>query len=208
MSSSTHTGTHVCGGIVHVKEHRDADRGVANATPRPSLKTNKTFLPFIAEFKKQMNKYSKGRSPLSIEDIPITFGGTTSDAWAGLCKTYGDGKKSITIKRNSWNRYPRTNKEALIFHEFGHCLLDRGHDSRMITENMPRSYMYPSVYLYGAGYGMNRDYYLDELFNPPSKNDLDECENGQIDECFRLGHAAHKKSDFSTARFYYGKSEM
>ena len=68
-------------------------------------------------------------------------------------------------------------KEALIFHELGHCFLGRSHDETLLPNGDPKSMMVPddiSIYsgcIYALG-GDNscdktyrRGYYLDELFN-------------------------------------------
>lgn len=61
----------------------------------------------------------------------------SSNSMAGVCLSYPDGKKEILIDETLWNNisngygcqstecYER--KLALIFHELGHCLLNRKH---------------------------------------------------------------------------------
>lgn len=68
-------------------------------------------------------------------------------------------------------------KEAVIFHELGHCFLGRLHDDTLLPNGDPKSMMVKnniSIYspcLYAIGgtndcnYTFKRSYYLDELFN-------------------------------------------
>lgn len=46
---------------------------------------------------------------------------------AGQCQTYKDGNKAIVIDETYWNRTSVLKREFLVFHELGHCILDRDH---------------------------------------------------------------------------------
>jgi hypothetical protein len=68
-------------------------------------------------------------------------------------------------------------KEALIFHELGHCFLGRLHDTTLLPNDDPKSMMAegniriysPCIYAIGGtndcNFTFKRTYYLDELFN-------------------------------------------
>lgn len=94
--------------------------------------------------------------------------------------TYSDtvtmGDKTINV---SFTVQPSTltmsfgevNRKVLIFHELGHCSLNRPHDSRKgdgvsYPSNMPLSMMFPTInpisQYYAAGYN---DYYEQELYD-------------------------------------------
>ena len=131
-----------------------------------SLKTDAVFIPFIKEFEQSMQRHTQGRLS-SIGNIPIVFGDTGTAA--GICRTDFDQndlnwKKTVVIKMSEWKRYSWANQEVLIFHELGHCFLDRGHDDKMVDNATPKSLMHSSgSYTY---YKENQDYYRYELFNP------------------------------------------
>jgi hypothetical protein len=67
-------------------------------------------------------------------------------------------------------------KEALIFHELGHCILGRDHDNGVLPNGDPKRMMIennigiyaPCVYAIGGDHSCNfifkRDYYISELF--------------------------------------------
>lgn len=46
----------------------------------------------------------------------------------GQCKTYSDGSQEVIIDEQYWNRISSSEKEYLVFHELGHCLLDKEHN--------------------------------------------------------------------------------
>lgn len=67
-------------------------------------------------------------------------------------------------------------REALIFHELGHCVLGREHNSQTLPNGDPKSIMAagnismysPCIYVIGeedCNYIYKRAYYLDELFD-------------------------------------------
>lgn len=45
----------------------------------------------------------------------------------GQCQTYSDGSKAVVIEEGYWNRLSDLKKEFIVFHELGHCILNRGH---------------------------------------------------------------------------------
>lgn len=101
-----------------------------------------------------------------------------------------EGRYNHTLKTifidTTGNKY-KTQRESLIFHEFSHALLGRGHDNNMLPNGDPRSIMHycisPDYEMVGTYhlhinnttveiYKNNlykREYYLDELFNPTTK---------------------------------------
>lgn len=57
--------------------------------------------------------------------------------------------------------------EALVVHEFGHCVLNLKHDSRIgiegVSSECPRSLMYPESFEESGCYASFREYYLREF---------------------------------------------
>jgi len=123
------------------------------------------FVPYLQEFEKYWG------CPVSIkmkfEDLS-----RYKKSWVGVC--YGfksiDAFKSISIDLAYWKESNLPEKEELIFHELGHCVLDREHDEKQIPgggflswESRPKSIMYPYTLFYDD-YTFNRAEYLKELF--------------------------------------------
>lgn len=75
----------------------------------------------------------------------------------------------ILISRIQWGRLSELSKQYLIFHEMGHCILERLHDNEVLPNGECKSMMQGGE---GNECRMNidnfevwRTYYLDELFN-------------------------------------------
>jgi len=89
-------------------------------------------------------------------------------------------QRTIKISKSSvcWIRESEQNREALVFHELGHCLLDRDHKDDLFPSGAPKSIMttalngpyQPCVYVIGddateCNRTVRRTYYLNELFD-------------------------------------------
>ena len=70
----------------------------------------------------------------------------------------------IRINQNRWSFLNEDQREELLFHEMGHCVLDRLHRTDRLADGSPASIMFPTI-LQTATYQQNRDYYLQELFS-------------------------------------------
>lgn len=78
-----------------------------------------------------------------------------------------DNKKhglNIQIDPDFWNKSSNEQREELLFHELGHCILGRDHIETMLKYNTPKSVMYP--YVFESAYKKHREYYVNELKNP------------------------------------------
>ncbi len=80
----------------------------------------------------------------------------------GLCET-GGGMRRVTFEPNFWNAASETQRELVVLHELGHCILYRGHLSTTLASGAYASIMYP-VILSSATYLANQSHYLQELF--------------------------------------------
>ncbi|WP_235297079.1 hypothetical protein [Portibacter marinus] len=85
---------------------------------------------------------------------------------AGVCQ-YGSAiHNNIAIDRDFWNRVGANQREMVVFHELGHCVLLRAH-----REDQNQSGLCLSIMRSGTGtcrdaYNVvNRPAYLDELFS-------------------------------------------
>lgn len=54
--------------------------------------------------------------------------GTTKN---GVCYSFSDGKREITIRETAWNLMSEYSRKHLIYHELGHCALNLEHDDTM-----------------------------------------------------------------------------
>jgi len=85
----------------------------------------------------------------------------------GLCiKTATE--VDIYIDRDSWNSYDSQQRELLLFHELGHCVLDLEHDKSTDSEGLPDDIMFP-VNFDSYEYYKYRTFFLDRMFKKVSK---------------------------------------
>jgi hypothetical protein len=108
-----------------------------------------------------------------VDNLIIRFGELQNERQNGLCELTSDQTPTITIRKEIWDQMDDADREELIFHEMGHCVLGRSHKSEKSADGVPLSIMHPyrisnSVYL------EYRDQYLTELFNPNITPDNDD----------------------------------
>lgn len=79
----------------------------------------------------------------------------------GVCKIKGE-EKDIEIDPEWWSKANDLNREILMFHELGHCVLSQGHRNYELSDHCPGSIM--DTYHIGAYcYNKHYDYYIDEM---------------------------------------------
>ena len=88
---------------------------------------------------------------------------------AGQCTFYSHSPNHVTVDTDFWSRSSENFKEMIIFHELGHCTLDRGHLEGQLDNgnciSIMRSGVEPCRDAYRAA---TKAYYLQELFHPKS----------------------------------------
>ncbi len=128
--------------------------------------TNPVFDSYIKEFEQQ-GKVITGNSDFSTGDVPVNFGDTENDAFQGVCFQYPDGTKEVIIRKSWWDGANQDYRESLLFHELGHCSLDREHTDEVLVTSKERTYkasLMSSVIVGPNDYKDLRDEYLKELF--------------------------------------------
>jgi len=74
--------------------------------------------------------------------------------------------KTVRISPEFWYDADEDSRLSVVYHELGHCVLDRAHNDDMIDNETPASIMntflgdYPAYYFSPE----NKDYYMRELF--------------------------------------------
>lgn len=83
----------------------------------------------------------------------------------GQCKSYSNGSKEIVIDQPYWNQASDMEREYIVFHELGHCLLGREHLDIKDTNGQCTSIMQSGNGKCKGIYNLsNREKLLDELF--------------------------------------------
>lgn len=136
-----------CGPITHsVKKHQ----------------IDQEFTIFVENFEHEIEKKV---------DIDIKFN-TLKRPTVGVCFKYSDSNYNyVEIDSEFWYKSSFAQKEQIIFHELGHCILNRQHNDILLNYNqsnfgvlqIPKSIMYPNVF--EQPYELFRSYYVSELKN-------------------------------------------
>lgn len=146
---------------------------------------DKELKPFITEFEELYN--------IKV-NYTVKFGEINKNNTVAVCKTQlffdiGDvffdnsyKKRTIIVDKEFFNRLSFYGKHQLMFHEFGHCSLNRGHTDKRDSLGRPISIMYPYVFGYYSYYSDNLDAYLNELWVIPENNEIN-VENTNY-ECY------------------------
>lgn len=98
--------------------------------------------------------------PTEVKDLVIKFSADLEDTIVGRCHTYLNASPLILININWWERLTSEQKEILLFHEIGHCILGLSHSAGK-TAIMNKNLL--------SGWGGQRSELLSEYF----KNSID-----------------------------------
>jgi len=83
---------------------------------------------------------------------------------AGTCQ-YGSHINHVTVDTDFWFRNNDLQREFVVFHELGHCVLKRDHLESSFNNGICTSMMHSGLTRCNVAYNnINREYYLDELF--------------------------------------------
>lgn len=93
------------------------------------------------------------------------FQNITDGNVAGQCFRNIEKPRKVIIDIDYWDNATEAVREVLVFHELGHCFLERDHDDRKDGNNVCQSIMHSSPQVCDLDLNdMNREEYLDELF--------------------------------------------
>lgn len=128
-----------------------------------------------------INEAQKRGIDIKAENLILKFGSTSEEICGQCSKIPKNGQRTIIINNDliCWKTAVDQNREALIFHELGHCILDRNHRDENLPNGTPASIMNsnfqisglyePCIYAISGDTSCNktfrRAYYIDELFN-------------------------------------------
>ena len=115
---------------------------------------------------------------LTINNLILEYDPELAPSTCGTCNSHSASnsiQKVISINPHCPITY-NEQREALVFHELGHCILGREHDFDLLPNGDPKSLMAPGnidlyapcVYKIGeenCDFTFKRGYYLDELFD-------------------------------------------
>jgi hypothetical protein len=141
-------------------------------------KDHEAFLQIDASFQNYVSNFEQASAeegtPLQITDLILGFGPTPSLNETGVCEWAENETPRITINARIWGTLNDYDRQEVIFHELGHCVLRRIHqNTEMMAYNntlrIPSSVMYP-YRIVGTIYRDNMDHYHGELFELAKRN--------------------------------------
>lgn len=123
-------------------------------------KSDQAFIKYINKF----NSYSYKKS-----EVPIVFDEIKGNS-VGVCTKWSNGYREIGIDKEYWHSISEGQKEQLIFHELGHCVLDKDHNNNTIIfsgvicpTSVMRSYAFNSYEINNC-YNYDYNHYIKDLF--------------------------------------------
>ena len=125
------------------------------------------LVPFFERF--QQEAAARGISvDLTTGDIEGVIEEIDEQHVAGQCSYRRfSNPRLVTVDASFWRRSSDLFKEFIVFHELGHCYLNRGHLETAFSNGVCRSIMRSGVGDCLDNYNANtRAYYIDELFEP------------------------------------------
>lgn len=122
------------------------------------------FEKYVQDFEKASRDQGH---PITVEDIKIEFG--DAHGFSGQCHQGTFQTPTIVVDRKMWKAGSEDFREWLIFHELGHCVLERPHlDSEDVIDGVggiPTSLM-SSKSKAISYFPIYREHYIHELFDP------------------------------------------
>lgn len=126
---------------------------------------HETLVPYVRSFELEGQRHLGPK--FRVKNIDIGFGTAKMIDLEGDNDTVGFcdvvmPRRLIIIDLDYFKRRTEAEREELIFHELGHCILNRDHEE-LKDEHGPISIMYPYT-LGESTYAPMRDRYITELF--------------------------------------------
>ncbi len=134
----------------------------------PTLEEINEFSPYFQRFEAASAQY--GRDTSGDSRVRILYG-ALHPGEVGVCEQGPFQAPRVLVSRPAWQARSEAGREALIFHELGHCLLGRDHkdDFAALQRQKGRGIYLPASLMNTRGvraeyYAADRSYYLKELF--------------------------------------------
>lgn len=121
------------------------------------------FHPYLESFKKDADTYKTHVDFYKMITVFSDMRGESTAAAYCLPAT-----NTIVVSINTWNSIDNKTRKALLYHEWGHCLLKRDHVEDINYFTMcPESLMFPYIDPLQRCYNLYESSYNKELFTNP-----------------------------------------
>lgn len=118
------------------------------------------FQTYVDKF--QTESVTNG-NPITVTDLIIHFGDMSTSSERGYCEITEGETPVIVIDQTYWDSHDEGARQALIYHEMGHCVLYRKHRTQYDTNGIPISLM-NAYTIDGTTFDNNEPAYWNELF--------------------------------------------
>lgn len=156
---------YLCSLLLFLAACRSEDSKLSN------INVGEAFEPYVEAF---IEEGEKRGYEIDFEDTGLTIVfGNTPNASASCSEIAGSdwGSHQIIVNKDAWASLNDSLKQRLIFHELGHCELNRTHRNDKFSDGSwvsmmrgdpltPSEAQLPIPY-----FGFRKDYYIDELFD-------------------------------------------
>ena len=131
----------------------------------------------FAKYKQDFERYGKRfrRDPdFNAANVRIVFNNgqfeegsaSSKSTIGGMCSRGSDGRHTIYINRSLWGRISDNYRRMIIFHELGHCRLNRGHSNKLDDNGAQKSLMHEHLFISESYFAKREEQYIEELFRP------------------------------------------
>lgn len=118
---------------------------------------------FATYFERFEQRARENGQEIETNQIGIKFANNFGDRVMAVCIQRAGLPSEIEVNKSYWDKFGDTKREMLIFHELGHCSLDRRHRSEVDSRGRPMSLMYDTMFSVTTYSDLHADY-MRELF--------------------------------------------
>lgn len=119
------------------------------------------FSSYVQSFEQVSAEHGRN---VEVTDLIVKLADLPDPRERGVCEIATGQTPVIIIDINHWNNATESDREQLMFHELGHCVLTRYHNNGTLPGGIPSSVM-NSFRIADVIYDTNHDHYMEELFN-------------------------------------------
>lgn len=120
------------------------------------------FEKYVQKFSAYSQQYGRVAT-LQDSQVVIRFGDVGGSKRTGICRHSVLSLNEIILDENKWKHLSESSREALLLHEFGHCVMNREHNDEK-ERGRPKSLM-NSILVDGSTFETYKETYLQELFS-------------------------------------------
>lgn len=146
--------------VMSLPARADTETVYSDSVPDQVRDVADAFEPIVARFEEEFSVKVR---------FPVRFY-IAKDSSVGQCASWRSGARMVRIDVRRYPPLTDSQKEMVIYHELGHCVLNLEHDAGTTTfDNVkgewPRSIMHPMMFdeIEALVYKTNRKYYIKEL---------------------------------------------